>query len=90
MSEVNPRLRDPEGVLKCACGDILRRKEWADHWYSCYKGSARPATKEEIKSLLWYEEHRRQQDAEHKQWCKTELPRLAEEFRERARQNGHA
>jgi len=90
MSEVNPRLRDPEGVLKCACGEILRRKDWARHWYSCYKGSARPATKEEIESLLWYEEHRRQQDAEHEQWRKTELPRLTEEFRERARKAGHA
>jgi hypothetical protein len=90
MSNVNPRLKDPEGVLKCACGDILRRKNWADHWYICYKGSARPATAEEIKSLLCYEEHRRQQDAEHEQWRITELPKLTELFRERARQNGHA
>lgn len=85
---INPK--DPEGVLRCACGDILRQKDWADHWYSCYKGSARPATEEEKKSLLWYEEHRRQQDAAHKQWCETELPRLTELFRERARLAGHA
>jgi len=83
-------MKDPEGVLRCACGDILRRKDWADHWRACYKGSARPATEEEKKSLLWYEEHRRQQDAIHEQWLKTELPRLAEEFRERARKAGHA
>ena len=90
MSEFNPRLKDPEGVLKCACGDILRRKNWAGHWYSCYKGSARPATEEEIKSLLRYEEHRRQQDAAHKQWLETELPKLTTLFRERARIAGHA
>ncbi len=85
---INPK--DPEGVLRCACGHILRRKCWADHWRACYMGAAHPATEEEKKSLLWYEEHRRQQDAAHKQWCETELPRLAEEFRERARLAGHA
>ena len=83
-------LQDPEKVLKCACGDILRRKDWADHWYFCYKGSARPANEQEIKSLLWHEEHRRQEDAKHEQWCKTELPKLTALLRERARQNGHA
>jgi hypothetical protein len=90
VSEFNPRLQDPEKVLKCASGDILRRKDWAGHWYSCYKGSARPATEEEIKSLLWYEEYRRKQDAEHEQWMRTELPKLTALLRERAVQNGHA
>jgi hypothetical protein len=90
MSEVNPQLKEPEKVLKCACGDILRQKDWARHWYSCYKGSARPATEEEIKSLRGYEEHRRQQDAAHKQWLETELPKLTALFRERARIAGHA
>lgn len=90
MRKFNPRLKDPEKVLKCACGDILRQKNWANHWLTCYKGSARPATEEEVKSLLWYEEHRRQEDAKHEQWRRTELPLLTEEFRERARKNGHA
>lgn len=90
MRNSHSNLQDPEKVLKCACGEILRRKDWADHWRACYKASARPATEEEVKSLLWYEEHRRQEDAKHEQWRNTELPLLTEEFRERARKNGHA
>ena len=68
----NKRLPDPEKVLRCACGDILRRKNWRDHWNICCKGSAREATAEEIKMLEAHEtrmqEHFDRCAREQKEW----------------------
>ncbi len=68
MSDYNPRLREPEKIVKCACGLPMRQKNWAVHWRGCHKGYSVEVTEQDVKALLRYEEHRRQQDAEHEKW----------------------
>ena len=49
------QLPDPERIVKCACGLVLRQKNWVYHWRTCYKGSAVPVTQQDINNLLEHE-----------------------------------
>jgi len=59
---------DPEKVVKCACGLTMRQKDWAGHWYTCYKGSSVPVTEQDRVDLEYHEEHLRQAAREHQEW----------------------
>ena len=63
---------DPEGVVKCACGLPMRRKDWSDHWSGCRRGSPVPATEDDITALEHHEAEAREWtdrcDREHEAW----------------------
>lgn len=59
---------EPEKVVKCACGLVMRQKNWRDHWYTCYKGSSVPVTEQDRVDLEYHEDHLRQAAREHEEW----------------------
>ena len=49
---------DPEGIVKCGCGDVMRRRRWAAHWNGCRVGSGTPTTEPaDIAAVVWYENY---------------------------------
>jgi len=66
------RAKEMDGgkIVKCACGLVLRQKDWSDHWRSCYKGSSVPVSQADVDALLAHEQHVRERDAEHEKWVR--------------------
>lgn len=48
---------EPDKVVKCCCGSILRRRAWPSHWRSCRQGgtSPDPVTADDVRALELYE-----------------------------------
>jgi hypothetical protein len=59
---------DLEKAIRCGCGLILRRKNWAGHWNGCSVGSARDATPEEVELLEKQEARLAKEAEEHVKW----------------------
>ena len=43
--------REPDKIVKCACGLPMRQEKWADHWHTCYQASAVPVTEQDVRDL---------------------------------------
>jgi hypothetical protein len=58
-------------VVECGCGMVMRQKDWADHWRTCWSGCGVIVTEDDVRALEAYEERRRVADAEHQAWMNT-------------------
>jgi hypothetical protein len=60
--------KDPNSVVKCACGLPMRAKDWADHWRTCRYGSSVEVTRQDIADLEAQEARLEKEAEEHKAW----------------------
>ncbi|MEN6550109.1 MAG: hypothetical protein ABFE07_29040 [Armatimonadia bacterium] len=57
---------DPEKIVKCACGLVMRQKKWADHWRGCYQAGGVEVDEHDVQNLLRWEELKRQESEDEK------------------------
>ncbi len=51
---MNKPTKDPNEIVKCACGLPMRRKDWMDHWNGCrFASCVEVAKQDEIDLLAW-------------------------------------
>ena len=50
--------KEPEKVVKCACGLPMRQKNWLSHWRTCRVGSSMPVEEQDVRDLEAHEKRK--------------------------------